>query len=420
MARQILTAVAVRNALKPSDKIRRFSDGGGLFLVVSKGGSGKWVLRLQRDGKRQDIGLGSAAAVSLSEAREKADAVSKQVRSGVDVPAKRKADRQKHTDGMSSFEGIARAVYKELRPTWKNGKHAAQWISTMEAYVFPSLGSKPIEAINGPMVRDVLAEIWLSKPETARRVRQRIGTVIDWSIAKGLREHPVSMTAVTKGLPRQRDKQKHHAAMPYEDVPGFLSDLRGMLNLSPSVRLGLEFTILTAVRSGESRFATWGEIDFAARNWNIPALRMKMDEPHVVPLSSRAIEILEAATALRRRNHDDELIFEGSKRGRPMSDMTMGAVLRRLELPFTVHGFRSSFRDWTSEQTNFGRDLAEISLSHRVGDKTERAYARSTLLERRRELMAAWATHCTSPPDAHNVVRLQGAARVQRLLKGQG
>ena len=400
MAKHILTATTVRNLLKPGPGVRRASDGGGLYLVIAPSGSGKWVLRRQRNGKRQDIGLGSANSVTLAQARAKADDVSDQVTAGIDVPEQRKLERVKRAKGLEAFETVARVVQAELLPTWKNEKHGVQWISTMEAYVFPGLGRKPVEDVTGPMVRDVLAQIWLVKPETARRVRQRIGTVIDWAIAKGLREHPINMKAVTKGLPPQRDETIHHPAMPYDDLPAFLASLREMPDASPAARLALEFTILTAARSGESRLATWDEIDLDGKRWSIPGPRMKMGKPHAVPLSSRSLEILEQAAEDRRC----EFVFEGAKRGRPVSDMSLTGIMHKRGLPYVPHGFRSAFRDWVSEQTGFGRDLAEMALAHKVGDATERAYARSTLLERRRELMDAWAAFCMGTAD--NVVRM--------------
>lgn len=408
--KNLLTVTAVRAACRPSENVKRHSDGHGLMLVVSPSGSGKWVLRIQKDGRRQDIGLGSANDVSLGGARELADNTRKKVMMGRDVVSEKKAQRERAKAGTNSFEDVARIVHRESLPTWKNRKHAAQWISTLEAYVFPKFGKLHVDQVTGPIVRDTLAEIWIEKPETARRVRQRISTVIDWAVAKGLREHELNLRAITKGLPKQKDKASHHAAMPYEDVPSFIASLQGMHSVSAAVRLSLEFTILTASRSGETRLARWSEFDLEARRWDIPARRMKAGEPHTVPLTDRAVEIIKEALELRRDDSPDALVFEGTKRNTPLSDMTLSAVLRRNKLPYTPHGFRSSFRDWTSEQTGFGRDLAEMSLAHKVGDKTERAYARSNLLERRRDLMAAWAVHCSG--GSGNVVLLPTRERI--------
>ena len=264
---------------------------------------------------------------------------------------------------------------------------------SLEQHAFPALGSVRVDKIDGPMVRDVLADIWLRIPETARRVRQRIGAVLDWAHAKGYRQSEAPTRSISRGLPKQPKVKQHFAAMPYADVPGFLARLQGTDKAGETVRLAFEFLILTAVRSGEMRGARWEEIDLEARLWTIPGQRMKAGKAHVVPLSARAVAILERMRELRR-GEDQALVFEGAKLGRPMSDMTLTMLLRRMGVNATAHGFRSSFRDWAAEATNFPREVAEAALAHAVESRVEAAYRRSDLLEKRRKLMEAWAGYC--------------------------
>jgi integrase len=400
----LLTAIAVRNAAKPDTKRRRVSDGGGLYLVVEPSGSASWSLNIQVNGRRRDIGLGGLRDVSLSRARELATEARSKLKSGIDVVTERKATRYADKSALT-FEQAALRVHAENASTWRNAKHRDQWINTLRSYAFSVFGTLPIDQVTGPHVRDALSRIWLEKPETARRVRQRIGTVIGWAVSKGLRSYPIDLKAVTDGLPRRRQRVEHHRAMPYDDIPVFITQLRSMVSVSPAVRLGLEMVIITAARSGEVRGARWNEIDLETKLWVIPGSRMKAGDTHTVPLSGRAIEILVEMSKLRRdEGRDDVLVFEGSRRGRPISDMALGMLMRRNELPFTVHGFRSAFADWVGECTVFGRDLADLSLSHKVGSRVSRAYARSDLLERRRELMAAWDEFCC--PDTGKVISL--------------
>ena len=239
------------------------------------------------------------------------------------------------------------------------------------------------------MIRNVLAEIWLAKPETARRVRQRIGTVLDWAYASGYRESEAPMRAITKGLPRQPKKDGHYAAMPYAKVSAFIPRLRERESYS---RLALELAILTAARSGEVRHAVFDEFDLDARLWTIPSDRMKANREHVVPLCDRTIQIVERCAELRLR--ECPLVFPGMRGNKAMSDMTLTKLLREMKEPYTAHGFRSAFRDWVSEETNHQSDVAEAALAHVVKDKTEAAYRRGNLLEKRRLLMDDWAKYC--------------------------
>lgn len=278
-----LTALKVKNA-KPG----KHGDGDGLFLAVSNTGARKWVLRIQVNRSRRDIGLGSAKVVSLADARDAAQEMRKAFKRGDDPVAERR--RARHT--IPTFRDAAKMVHAEHAPGWKNAKHAAQWLSTLETYAYPKLGDLPVNQIDGPMVRDVLAEIWLTIPETARRVRQRIGTVLDFAHAKGWREAEAPMRSVSRGLPKQPRTKEHLAAMPWQNVPSFLAGIPDTLGAGESVRLALEFLILTAARSGEVRGMCWSEIDLEQRSWTIPAGRMKGGRLHRVPLSAKAVEIL--------------------------------------------------------------------------------------------------------------------------------
>lgn len=381
-----LTATKVRSLKEPG----RYGDGAGLMLVIAPDGSRKWVLRVQKGGKRRDLGLGSLAGVSLAQAREEADRLRKMVRAGLDPVAERKKQRE----ALPTFREAAARVHAEHRPSWKNPKHAAQWLSSLEQYAHPHFGDRLVSEIDSGMIRDALAPIWLTIPETARRVRQRIRTVLDWAHAKGYRPSEAPMRAISKGLPKLPKKGEHFAALPWQDVPGFLSKLREADKAGAVVKLAFEFLVLTAAHSGEVRCARWSEIDVDAKEWRIPASRMKAGTAHVVPLSTRALEVLEAAGALRLSDDAEALIFPGERRGKPLSDMTLTMLLRRMAVGCTAHGFRSSFRDWAAEATRFPREVAEAALAHAVADRVEAAYRRSTLLEKRWTMMEQWALHC--------------------------
>ena len=378
-----LTATGVKaNLSKPG----RYSDGDGLMLVVGTGGNGSWVVRVQKDGKRRDIGVGAASKVTLSLARQRAADVRSQVEAGLDPVAQRRK-----AAGIPTFREAASQVHAEHKKTWRNGKHQAQWLRTLEVYAFPILGDQQVSEIDGPAVREVLAEIWTEKPETARRVRQRIGAVLDWAYSKGHRDSEAPMRSLTKGLARQPKKDGHHAAMAFADVPAFLTRLRERESFG---RLALEAAILTAARSGEIRGATWSEVDLEKGLWTIPASRMKAGREHVVPLSPAANRVFQRSHA--RRTDSSSFVFPGSTRDKPMSDMTLMKVLRDMGESVTAHGFRSSFRDWVSEDTQFSGDLAEAALAHAIPNKVEAAYRRGNLLEKRRGLMDAWGSFVTA------------------------
>jgi integrase len=396
-----LTALSVKRA-----GAGRHGDGGGLYLVVSDTGSRKWVLRIQVSGKRRDFGLGSATSVSLSEAREAAEDTRRTVRAGLDP----KAERRRAKQSIPTFREAAVMVHTEHRPSWKNAKHANQWLSTLETYAFPRIGDLLINQIDGPMVRDLLAEIWLTIPETARRVRQRIGTVLDFAHAKGWREAEAPLRSISRGLPKQLKIRTHFAAKPWQEVPEFIADMAEILTASEPVRLAIEFLILTAARSGEVRGARWSEFDLEAKAWSILAERMKGGRAHRVPLSDRAVEILERMRVFRRTDDPSALVFEGQKPGRPFSDMTLTMPIRRAKLPITVHGFRSAFRDWCAEATSTPREIAEACLAHVVKNTAEAAYARTDHFDKRRAVMDMWAAFCTNRDESGEVMPVRGAS----------
>lgn len=378
-----LNAVRVNNA-KPG----RHADGNGLHLVVDDSGAKRWLLRIVIQGHRRDIGLGSVKLVSLAEARDLAADMRKIARQGGDPLAERRKARRV----VPTFEEAARACYAEHQSTWKNAKHAAQWLTTLETYAFPGLGTVLVDQVGTPEVREVLIPIWLEKPETARRIRQRIGTVMDWATAKGHRAGENPVRSVGKGLPRQPGKNGHFDAMPYAEVPGFIAKLKAGPAGEP-VKLAFEFLVLTAARTGEVIGARWSEIEFEAHTWTVPGERMKAGRPHVVPLSGRAVAILERARELRSSTDPDAYVFEGRKGG-GLSQMVFLMTLRRMGVDATAHGFRSAFRDWAAERTNAPREVCEAALAHVVENKVEAAYRRSDLLDRRRDLMARWASFC--------------------------
>ncbi|MEG8219512.1 integrase arm-type DNA-binding domain-containing protein [Sphingomonas sp. HH69] len=375
-----LSATGVKAASRPG----RIGDGDGLFLIVQPSGTKSWVCRVQKNGNRRDFGLGSASKVTLAQARERAREIRTWMELGLDPLFERKK-----AQGIPTFREATAKVLAAHSKSWRNEKHESQWLQTLTSYAFPQIGDVKVSEITGPMIRNVLSEIWLSKPETARRVRQRIGTVLDWAYACGYRENEAPMRAISKGLPRQPKKDGHFAAMPYTQVPAFMVRLRDRESYS---RLALEFTILTAARSGEVRGALWEEIDFELKLWTIAKDRMKASREHVVPLCPRAVHILQRCAELRVQN--DVIIFPGMRGNKPMSDMTLTKLLKEMKQPYTAHGFRSAFRDWISEETDHPRDVAEAALAHAVKDKTEAAYRRGNLLEKRRRLMIDWATYC--------------------------
>ena len=383
-----LTAAFIRTIKEPGF----YGDGHGLYLKVGSTGTKRWVQRIVIGDKRRDIGLGSASLVSLAEAREQALQHRKAARAGQDPIAEKR-----RLQGILTFEEAARKVHELNEPTWRNEKHGKQWLATLEASAFPHFGTKRIDTITTFDVQAALAPIWNEKPETARRVRQRIGRVLKWAIVKGWRvDNPADTVGI--GLSKHdRSQVQHRKALPYEAVGDALRKVQAS-GASAATKLVFEFVVLTATRSGEARGAEWGEVDLDKAIWTIPASRMKAKKPHRVPLTPRCLSILKEAEKLRQQ--DSALIFPGSARGKPLSDMTLSKLMKELGIAAVPHGFRSSFRDWASEQTAHPREVIEFALAHVIKDKAEAAYARSDLFEKRRTLMNDWAKFLDARPNS--------------------
>ena len=385
-----LTAKKVQGKLKPG----MHNDGAGLYLRVSRTGGRSWILRCRVHGVKRDIGLGGISWVSLAEARKRAAAKRAVARDGGDPLAD--SNRAK---GIPIIEEAARQVWREqIETTARNEKHRQQWINTLQTYAFPVIGNRRVDMIQSGDILRVLQPIWLEKPVTARRVRQRLRTVFDWSIAAEHRRDANPLAGIEKALPKQTDRAKHHEALPYAELPDLMERLAGVAGVAV---LAIRFAILTSARSGEVRGARWAEIDLDAAVWTIPAERMKAKEEYRVPLTVEALAVLKHARGL-----DGDLVFPGRLRERPLSDMPMAAVLKRLNVPATLHGFRTSFRTWASERTNTRREIAERCLAHAVGNTVERSYSRSDLLEKRRTLMDRWARFCC--PASADVIEIGG------------
>ena len=374
-----LTAQQVRGNLSPG----KYFDGNGLYLRVDASGGRFWVQRIVVRGKRREMGLGGASLVSLAEARAQALENRKLARSGGDpLAAKRKAN------AILTFEQAARAAHVELSPTWKNAKDAQAFINSIEKYTFKRFGRVSVADITSADIRQAVLAARASVPELSRKLAIRISAVFKWAIAEGMRvDNPATSDALA--LPRMDKKATHHKALHYNEVAAFL-DVLAASGANDATKLALEFTILTAARSGEVRGAVWEEIDMEAGVWAIPAERMKMGKPHRVPLSARAVAVLKRAIVL---SNAVGLVFPGTKPGRPLSDMTLSKLVKELGFDATVHGFRSTFRTWAQERTNFPREIAEAALAHSVGDAVEQAYARSDVFEKRRKMMESWSCY---------------------------
>lgn len=386
-----LTAVAVKAAMANPGT---YQDGDGLVLRVDKRGGAYWVLRLQRDGKRQDIGLGSAKQMTLAEARQKATVLRKAVKvDHRDVLAEKKDEAA----AKVTFRAAATQYHSENEAGWKSTVYARQWLASLENYAFPKLGDMPTGSISSADIIAVLTPIWQEIPDTARQVRNRICAVLDYSHAKGWRsrEAPSGNGSLKagRGLPRQVKVRENRKAMPYVALPGFLTALRRKPSFG---RLALELLILTGVRSQEVRLATWSEFDLESRLWTIPAEHMKRNKAHIVPLSDEALAVLAKADALRMSESD--VVFPGVA-GKPMSDMTLLKVLRDMSEPYHVHGFRSAFTDWAANE-GIPDAVVEAALAHKTPDAVQAAYRRTTYLGTsdqpgaRVKLMAAWGRYC--------------------------
>lgn len=375
-----------------------YEDGGGLRLVVTDKGTKRWALRLTIKGRRVERGLGVFPAVGLEDARRKAESLRRAAREGRDAQLEMKRGLRA---GAVTFADAFEDFFEIRRRQLSNGKHIAQWRTTMETYVFPLIGKRPVAEVNAAEVLAVLKPIWFAKPETASRVLQRMKAVFDSAILRETRERANPCVGVSRELGSDHRRVEHHTALPYDAVPAFVQALRAM-PARPVTRLALEFLILTAVRSGDVRGALWSEIDFARQIWTIPGRdektgrRTKNAEDHVVPLSNRALEILTSARCM----HGGDVVFAG-KDGQPLSDNTLSKLMRDANICGTPHGFRSAFKDWAAE-TGVRDEVSEAALAHVDSNRVRAAYRRTRYLEERVGLMQCWATFVCSLPSAHS------------------
>ncbi|MBY0361222.1 MAG: integrase arm-type DNA-binding domain-containing protein [Phreatobacter sp.] len=388
MARRVLGKLTARAVT--SAGLGRHSDGGGLYLVVAPDGRRRWVLRYTIGGKARDMGLGAAREVTLAEAREAADTARRQVRDGLD-PIEEREKARRELEGRRTFGETADEFLSAFAGGWRNPKHRAQWEMTLREYASP-LRPIAIAAVSTADVLAVLKPHWAERPETASRLRGRIERVLDFAKVRGWRsgENPALWRGHLDKLLSKRERltRGHHAAMPFEKVPGFVKELRGRKS---NAALALEFAILTASRSGEVLGASGSEFDLDKGVWTVPAKRMKAGKEHRVPLSPRARAIAKSLIDLQGAG----LLFTGNRKGKPLSSMAMSMQLRRMkQTGVTVHGFRSAFRDWAAECTPFPNEVCEAALAHVIGNKAEAAYRRGDLFEKRRKLMEAWEAYC--------------------------
>lgn len=371
----------------------------GLYLYVNDAQGRSWVLRTMIGGKRKHLGLGGYPSVTLAQARDKARQAREQVSKGIDPTEERRlaaSTLRARQASRRTFKEVASAFISFQEAGWKNAKHRKQWANTLETYAYPTLGEMPVDAITEHHVIAVLEPIWTEKSETASRLRGRIESILDWARVRGHREG--ENPARWKGhldkvfpAPSKVHRVRHFKAMAATATPAFV---RQLASQHGSSALALRFLILTAARSGEVRGAEWAEIDFEQSIWTIPALRMKAKREHRVPLSKAAIDVLAVAKSLPRP--DKQILVFSNPKGGMLSDMSLTAVMRRMEVDAVPHGFRSTFRDWVGESTQFQSELAEMALAHVLPNKTEAAYRRGDALEKRRALMDAWANHCQS------------------------
>jgi integrase len=412
-----LSTLTIKNATKPG----LYGDGHGLYLQVSVYGTKAWLFRFMRNGVARKMGLGALHTVSLAEARKRAAEARLAVHDGADPIDARAAGRQAsrlETAKAITFKECAEAYIAANEAGWKNGKHRDQWVATFNPTyrgkrTFPAvteaINDLPVGSIDTGLVLKVIEPIWATKPETASRVRGRIESILNWATTRNYRngENPARWRGhLDNVLPHRAkiQKVKHHDALRYAEMPTFMADLRRKEGVSARA---LEFTVLTAARTGEAIYAEWPEFDLKAKLWTIPAARMKAGKAHRVPLSDRAIAVLEALP------RDGEFVFPGSKAGKPLSNMAMLELLRGMRgQGATVHGFRSTFRDWAAERTAHPNHVIEMSLAHAIGDKVEAAYRRGDLFEKRRRLVDDWAAYCESEPikTDGNIVPIRGKA----------
>jgi integrase len=399
-----LTPLAVSRAKLPG----YYGDGAGLWLQVSPVGTKSWIFRFTRAGRQREMGLGAIHTVSLSEARAKAKTCRQQLLDGLDPISVREAAKLAQALEQAramTFDQCAAAYIKAHRDGWRNAKHAAQWENTIATYASPIFGDLPVTSVDTALVMKALHPIWTEKTETASRLRGRIESILGWATTSGYRQgdNPARWRGHLQNLlaaPEKVRKVEHHPALPWREIGGFMVDLRAREGIAARA---LELAILTAARSGEVRGMRWDELD--GKVWTIPANRMKAGREHRVPLSSAVLSLLE------RMPRVGDYVFPGAKKGSLLSDMSLTAVLRRMgHEDITVHGFRSTFRDWCAESTNFPREVAEHALAHQLPDKVEAAYRRGDLIEKRILLMQAWADFCAKDFRTYSAVPIRNIA----------
>jgi integrase len=405
MARTLnrLTAMRVAKAKKPG----LLADGGGLYLRIAPGGSKQFIFRYAVNGRLRDMGIGPTHTVDLAMARERALEARRLRLDGIDPIAHKRARMAalRAADARAmTFRQCAEGFVKDNERKWKNAAHRQQWTSTLASYVYPVLGDLPVAAIDTPLVLRVVKPLWGRVPETASRVRGRIEAVLGWATVHHYRsgDNPARWQGLLEHALPARMRNRHHVALPYVEVGGFMRNLRQ--NNSVAARC-LEMLVLTATRLKEATNASWAEIDLPNRMWTIPANRMKGGREHRVPLSDDAVAVLKSMQEIRHSDY----IFPGMHVGRPVGARTIADIVKELAgREITIHGFRSTFRDWASERTNFPREVAEMALAHTIPSAVEAAYRRGDLFEKRRRLMEAWAEYCTKPKADSKVVAIRG------------
>jgi integrase len=390
-----LSAVEVKGI----DRKGMHHDGGGLYLQVSAAGAKSWIYRFMLDGRPREMGLGPVNVISLAEARKRAGEYRRMRLDGIDPIEARKArhgQRKLEAARGMSFDACAAAYLDAHRDSWRNAKHRDQWRNTLNSYASPVFGFLPVQTIDVALVMKALELIWKTKPETASRVRGRIEAVLDWATAREYRkgENPARWRGhLDKLLPARAKIQRveHHPALPYDEIADFSTALRDQEGIAARA---LDFFILSAARTGEIIGAQWNEFDLKDNIWVVPRARMKAGREHRVPLSAAAMRILKQMNEIR----ESDFVFPGGKKGKPLSNMAMLAVLKRMGRDdLTAHGFRSTFRDWAAERTNFPREVVEMALAHAIENKVEAAYRRGDLFQKRRQVMEAWTRFCERP-----------------------
>jgi integrase len=378
-----LSAVAVRQMRKPG----RYADGNGLYLVITETGARMWMWRGTVHGRRRELGMGSTSFLSLKDARETARTWRRIAHEGGDPVVQ----RDKHKTSRMTFEDAAQRCWTErVDGKMRSARSASVWLNPIKHYAYPTLAKRLVSDVTVADIKAVLAPVWLDKPETGRKIRQRLRVIFDWARASGHLEGRNPTEGVDLALPRQMDTKQHYPALPWKQLP----DLWPRLEAAPGMgALALRFVILTAARTGEVRGALWREVDLDAGVWHLPAERSKTGKPHRVPLSDAAMAVLRAVQPLAEG--PSSFVYPSSRRHRPLSDMTLSAVLKRLQVPVTVHGFRSTFRDWAEDETMYQHEVKEAALAHVVRSRVEAAYRRTDLFEKRRALMRDWAAFVT-------------------------